>query len=391
MALIFSVTITGILSNSMIGPAIPDILDEFGQETSRAGVLVAVGSIPGIVVAPMIGFAADRFGRKRVLVPCLVIFGAFGIVAATAQTFTVLLAARFAMGFGSAGMINLAVVMIGDNFTGLERTKVIGRNSAVLTTGLALAPLLSGGITEVAGWRWALSAYSMALVTAVLVTVYLDDFRPEQHGQGVASQVREAVQVLRQPILLMAVVSGTLVFALIFGVFLATLPVHLEEEFGLSAGWRGVVLSVPAVTSTFVSVNLARLRQQLGIRRILVAGAVLFVAAFATLGSTTLLAVAVIAAIAYGLGEGAMIPTLQDVAVSAAPDRHRGGVLAGWVGAVRLGQTVGPLLASVAIAGTGTGNTMLIGAGLAGILVLMKALGPIDDANLHAAQTRAEA
>ena len=44
---------------------------------------------------------------------------------------------RLLLGFGSAGLINLAVVMIGDNWSGADRTRMIGRNSAVLTTGLA--------------------------------------------------------------------------------------------------------------------------------------------------------------------------------------------------------------------------------------------------------------
>ena len=49
LPLIFSVTITGILANTLVGPAIPDILDAFGQPDSRAGVFVAAGTL---VVGP---------------------------------------------------------------------------------------------------------------------------------------------------------------------------------------------------------------------------------------------------------------------------------------------------------------------------------------------------
>jgi len=384
IAILYAVTITGILSNSLVAPAIPDILDYFGQPDSRAGILVAAGSLPGIVIAPLVGFGADRFGRKRVLLPCLVIFGGFGVAAAAAPTFNLLLAARFGMGFGSSGLINLALVMIADNWSGPERTRMIGRNSAVLTMGLAVMPLMSGLLTEAINWRAALAIYSLALATAAAVVVWLDNFRPEQAGNA-ADQVRGAVKVLKQPVLVATLGSAVITFALIFGVFLATLPLHLEQEFGLGPGWRGVVIAVPAVSSSFVSANLATLRERFGLRTMLVFGASLFSASFLILGSTGTLVIAVIAAVAYGIGEGAMIPSLQDAALTLAPASQRGGVLAAWVGFVRLGQVVGPLLATAMIASTSTSATMVAGGVVGLLLVALKLFGPIDDQAVAAA------
>ncbi len=384
LGLLFAVTLTGILSNSLLSPVIPDVLDHFGQSDSRAGVLVAVGALPGIVMAPLIGFAADRFGRKVVLVPCLVTFGVFGIVAATAQTFTVLLLARLAMGFGSGGLINLAVVMIGDNWSGAERTRLVGLNSAVLTLGLAVVPLSSGLITDLASWRWALALYSTALVTAGAVAMLIENVRPAQTG-NVRSQIRGAFRILRQPVLIASLISGTLTFALIFGIFLATIPVHLEEEFGLSAGWRGAIIALPAIASSVVSANLGRLRRTLGLRVLLVSGSTMFVAAFLALGTTATLAILIVAVIVYGIGEGAIIPALQDTTVTVAPAAYRGGVLAVWVGFVRLGQTVGPLLAAALTGATSTSTTMVVGAGVAMMIVALKVFGPIDDQAVAAA------
>ncbi|NIR44613.1 MAG: MFS transporter, partial [Gemmatimonadetes bacterium] len=68
----------------------------------------------GIVVAPIVGIIADRLGRRTVLTACLMIFGLFGGLSALAPSFEFLLLARFAQGVGSAGLINLAVVLIGD-------------------------------------------------------------------------------------------------------------------------------------------------------------------------------------------------------------------------------------------------------------------------------------
>ena len=80
LGLILAVTATGIMANTLLSPAIPNILDDFGVGDSGAGVLIAAGSLPGVIVAPVVGVLADRLGRRRVLVPCLAVFGVFGVL-----------------------------------------------------------------------------------------------------------------------------------------------------------------------------------------------------------------------------------------------------------------------------------------------------------------------
>ena len=45
VAFIFAVTVTGILANTLLSPLLPDILAEFDQPDSRAGLLVAIGYV----------------------------------------------------------------------------------------------------------------------------------------------------------------------------------------------------------------------------------------------------------------------------------------------------------------------------------------------------------
>jgi MFS family permease len=375
LAFIFTVTLTGILSNTLVTPAIPDILDEFGRSSGAAGLLVAVGSLAGIVMAPIAGFLADRFGRRIVLTVTLMIFGVFGGVAAMAPTFELLLLARFLQGVGSAALVNLAVVLIGDNWSGLERTKLIGRNSAILTIGLASLPLLSGILTETAGWRVTFAIYTVALGTAAAAWVVLDGRRPA-NPPHVREQFGEALVVLRRPILRASILGGFLVFIAIFGLFLTVLPVHLAEVFGMEAGARGVLISLPAVTATIASFNLGRVRQLTSARTVVIFSSILLMVAYIMLGLTTTIAVAVLAALLYGSSEGFFIPMLQDLNMEDAPDEHRAVVIAVWVGFARLGQTIGPLLAGFAVGLIGTGPTFVAGSGVAFLILLLGWFGP---------------
>jgi MFS family permease len=379
---IFTVTLTGILNNTLISPAIPDILDEFGTTKSRAGGLVAAGSVAGIVVAPLVGILADRYGRRVVLSSCLAIFGTFGGLAALSPSFEILIGARLLQGVGSAGLVNLAVVLIGDHWSGSERTRLVGRNAAVLTTGLAALPLLSGWVTEGFGWRVTFGIYTVALLIAAVAWLVLDGWRPE-HPPSVRDQIGGVGAVVRQPAVIALLTAGFMVFVMIFGLFLTVFPVHLAEEFGMKAGARGVMIAIPAIGSTLMAFNLGRIRSWISTKGVIVFSGIGFVVAFTTIGIAGAVAVVVVGAILYGASEGALIPSLQDEAMEASPDEHRGAVVAVWVSAARAGQTVGPLIAGVGLAFWTTGTVFVVGSSVAIVVVLLGLVGPLRSIPLN--------
>jgi MFS family permease len=374
LRLVFSITVTGILLNTVVNAGVPDILDAFDRPSSDAGLVVAAGALPGVVVAPLIGLLADRYGRRRVLVPCLVVYGIAGGLAGLAPTFWALVALRTVQGMGAAGLINLAVVVIGDHWEGEERVAAIGRNAAVLTVSLAVFPGLGGLLVELGGWRLPFALFPLSLVTAVRIHRHLGeiDLGPVTPFR---SQIGAAVRIVRRPLVLGAIGSGFVIFVLIFGLFLTVLPVHLDDEFGLSAGWRGLVLAAPAITSTLAAMNLGRLRARFGGRRLVLGASLLFAVSFAAMGFAPTVGGLVVGALVYGLGEGAAIPTLQDLIAASAPASSRGAVMATFVGVVRAGQATGPLVAGVLIGAVGTGATFALGGVLALALFVVQAVG----------------
>ena len=374
-ALILSITATGIMGNTLLAPAIPDILDDFGVGDGGAGLLIAATSLPGVFMAPIVGVLADRIGRRRVVTPCLALFGAFGIMAALAPSFELLLVARFGMGIGASGLINLAVVLIGDNWGPADRTRLIGRNAAFLTVCLALMPPIGGILTDLGSWRLALAPYGLGLVTAAVAWRMLPPDRPDLTA-SIREQLGGVGEVVRRPAMLAVLAGGTLSFVMIFGVFLATLPIHLRDEFGFSASMRGLFLALPAVPSTLVAFNLQRIRQRVDARALLVGCSGAFGLGFALIASSQSVALVVLGCLVYGAGEGALIPSMQDLSVELSPPEHRGAVVAVYVGAARLGQTIGPVGASALYAATSTYVALWVGAGLAVVLALLFRLTP---------------
>ncbi|MGM0818945.1 MAG: MFS transporter, partial [Actinomycetota bacterium] len=249
-----------------------------------------------------------------------------------------------------------------------------GRNAAVLTTCLALTPALAGWLVEAFDWRAAFAPYPLALLTAWWAHRGLADSARED-AVGVGAQLRRLGPLLLAPRLAGILLGGLIVFALIFGVLLTVLPVHAEEAFGLSSSERGVLLGVPAVTNTAVALSIGRLRQRWAHRPLLVVGAAVLAAAMLGLAAADSPLTLGAAVAVFGLGEGLLIPNLQDLAAGAGPPQARGTVVAAFVGSSRLGQTVGPVGASAVAAGPGgAAMAFLGGAALAAVSGLGLAL-----------------
>jgi EmrB/QacA subfamily drug resistance transporter len=101
------------------------------------------------------GKAADRYGRKRVLLLGLGLFGLASLVGGFAQAPGYLVAARAAQGIGAAMLAPAALALLTAAFpTGKARVRAFGIWSAMNAAGGALGVLIGGLLTEYAGWRW---------------------------------------------------------------------------------------------------------------------------------------------------------------------------------------------------------------------------------------------
>ena len=76
--IIFCVTLISVMGVASITPAFPAIMKFFSLDPHQVGWLISAFTLPGILLPPVAGILADRFGRKRILVPSLFLFGAAG-------------------------------------------------------------------------------------------------------------------------------------------------------------------------------------------------------------------------------------------------------------------------------------------------------------------------
>src|SRR5660397_271821 len=144
LRVIFSVTLMAVMSVSSITPAFPKIIHEFAISGIEVGLLITAFTLPGGCLAPFLGVLGDRWGRKKILVPSLLLFAVAGTACAFVTHFPILLGLRTLQGVGGASLGTLAPTLIGDIYSGQERAAAMGLNASVLSIGTASYPAIGG-------------------------------------------------------------------------------------------------------------------------------------------------------------------------------------------------------------------------------------------------------
>ncbi|WP_350340474.1 MFS transporter [Paenibacillus hexagrammi] len=95
-----------VLGNSMLVPILPQLQDELGITRFQSSLVISLFSVTAGLIIPISGYLSDRFSRKSVIIPSLIIYGAAGVLAgfgAIWKSYTILIMARALQGIGAAG------------------------------------------------------------------------------------------------------------------------------------------------------------------------------------------------------------------------------------------------------------------------------------------------
>lgn len=136
-------------------PALPVIGETLHVTEDNDRQLVIGALLLGFGLAQIVhGPLSDRFGRRPLLVGGLSLYAASSVVAAFAQSFELLLFARFCQGIAVAATRVLAVSIVRDLYVGRKMAQVMSFAMMVFMAVPVLAPLLGEIILSFASWRW---------------------------------------------------------------------------------------------------------------------------------------------------------------------------------------------------------------------------------------------
>ncbi|MEU7360966.1 MULTISPECIES: MFS transporter [Streptomyces] len=144
--------LTVLLDNTVLNVAIPSLTRELHAETSDIQWMINAYSLVQSGLLLTAGSAADRYGRKKMLITGLALFGVGSLVAGLADSTGRLIAARAGMGIGGALLLTTTLAVAMQIFSPEEQPKAIGIWSAVNALGFAGGPLIGGFVLDHFWW-----------------------------------------------------------------------------------------------------------------------------------------------------------------------------------------------------------------------------------------------
>ncbi len=263
---IFGVTLMAVLGVSSITPAFPQIADQLDLSPGAVGLLVAVFTLPGATLTPVLGVLGDRVGRKRVLVPSLLVFALAGTACGFARDFELLLWLRLLQGMGAAALGALNITIVGDLYSGWRRATVMGYNASVLSIGTAVYPAI-GGMLALLGWYYPFFLPVLALPVALLVLWRLKNPEPSRE-ERLSTYLRNTLISIRNPRALGLFLASLVIFIVLYGAYLTYLPFLVRMSFDASPLLIGLLFSATSLATALTSWRLGRLARRFSERNL---------------------------------------------------------------------------------------------------------------------------
>ena len=342
LRVIFAVTLIAVMGVTSLTPAFPEISRALGISSRQVGLLISVFTVPGVVLAPVLGVLADRWGRKRVLIPSLLLFAVAGSACALARDFQLLLALRLLQGIGSAALGALNMTILSDLYTGRARTTAMGYNSSVLGVGTASYPAIGGALAGIAWYAPFLLPLS-ALPVAFLVAFRLKTREPVMET-GLREHLAQTLAAARDRQVVLAFLATTFTFMIMFGPYLAFVPILMDRRFTASPLAIGVLFSLGSLASAVAAAKLGQITRHISETRLVALGFLAYAVVMAAIALTRNPWMLSLPVVLFGAASGMSVPSLFTWLMGLVSDEHRGAILALNASMLRLGQTLGPLI-----------------------------------------------
>ena len=142
--------------------ALPQLQSDWQLSFGHAQWLLLAYLLASTVAVTLAGRLGDLFGRRRLLLGGLLLFGSAAAMSAIAPSLPWLLAARALQGVGAAALLALGLASVGSVVAPSHGGRALGMLGAVSAAGTALGPALGGVLLHLASWRWLLALPALA-------------------------------------------------------------------------------------------------------------------------------------------------------------------------------------------------------------------------------------
>jgi DHA1 family bicyclomycin/chloramphenicol resistance-like MFS transporter len=238
-------------------PALPALTQVFGASMVQAqltltALLLAFGTSQ-LVWGPL----SDKWGRRPVLLGGIGVYVVSAIACALAPDIETLIAARTLQGVAMGACVMAARAIVRDLYEPVQGAKIMSQALSGLGFIACTCVPVGGFLTDLLGWRWALSSLILfAAFTGALIYFYFDESLQQRnpHALQVSSLWAAVKHIVRNPTFQAYNALSTASFAGLF-TFLATSSFVFTQSMGLSKTIYGLLMvsmSLSYIVGTFI-------------------------------------------------------------------------------------------------------------------------------------------
>src|SRR5579863_3394885 len=320
-----------VLDTTIANVALPYIAGGMGVSEDEASWVITTYLVANAIILTASSFLARKLGRKTFFLICLGLFTLSSLLCGFAPNLNALLLFRILQGFGGGGMVPVAQSILADSFPPAKRGQAFALFGVAVVVAPVVGPTLGGWISDNWSWQWCFLINAPVGVFAIaLIAVLLREPKrqpSQQQGSGfdvigfilvatflgalevaldrgleddwfastfiVTFSVLSAVAFVlmipwemsrRDPMIDLRMVA-TRQFGACFLVMLATgaillattqfLPQLVQQDFGYTATWAGLLLSPGGLVTMFMMFVVGRMAAKVQPKYLIIAGAVL--------------------------------------------------------------------------------------------------------------------
>ncbi|MER6117861.1 MFS transporter [Streptomyces sp. NPDC001743] len=392
------------LDFSVLNVALPVLGDDLGLSRSGLQWAITAFALPSGGFLLLFGRIADLYGRRRLFLTGLAVFGAASLLATLAWNPAVFLTGRALQGLGAAVIVPTGMSLLTTTFPeGPLRDRALGISGTLLSLGFTVGMVAGGTLTDTLGWRSTMGLLTLAAVAVLaaapaLLTESRTPDRPRldvpgavavtggllaliyalstaaEHGfarvdvqaalaagvvllavfvvvESRASAPLVSLPMLRRRTVAYGNLGGLLTFS-VMSTIVFVLTLYLQEVLDLSAFGTGLVFGVQGLASVLAGVYAPKVIGRLGARRTLAAsllGQGLFIAALLGLGADSGVWLATVAVSLASMCHLGAIIAYGLTVTSGVPDAEQGLATGLVTTTQQVGLTIGiPLLGVMA-------------------------------------------
>jgi DHA2 family multidrug resistance protein len=151
---VMAATFMEVLDSTVVNVSLPHIAGSLSASTEEATWVLTSYLVSNAIVLPITGWLASYFGRKNLLISCIIIFTLSSFLCGIAPSLPILILARVFQGIGGGALQPISQAVLLESFPPEKR----GNAMAIWGMGVVVAPIigptLGGWITDSYSWRW---------------------------------------------------------------------------------------------------------------------------------------------------------------------------------------------------------------------------------------------